>query len=129
MAKHYFIFPETMLYLFQIWLGCHGLELEAIQRLVEAKKYQIKLHAVQHGLKEGFGEKQIVEAILSGQIIEQYPERRRVLICGRASLEPRTWVYLHIVCEQNYPDQIELVTAYIPDELEWEKPPLKRRRK
>jgi hypothetical protein len=105
------------------------LDLETIHRLVKAKRYQVKLHAVQHGLKEGFGEKQMIEAILSGQIIEQYPERQRILICGQTMLELKTQIYLHIVCEQNYPDQIELITAYIPDELEWETPPLKRRRR
>ncbi len=110
-------------------MGYDELDIETICGLVEAKRYHIKLHAAQHGLKEGFGERQMVEAILSGQIIERYPERQRVLICGRATLEPKTWIYLHIVCEQNYSDQVELVTAYIPDELEWEKPPLKRRRR
>ncbi len=105
------------------------LDIETIRRLVRTNRYQVKRHAVQHAVKEGFGETQMVAAILAGQIIEVYPERRRVLICGRATLESETSVYLHVVCEQNYADQIELVTAYIPDELEWEKPPLKRRRK
>lgn len=105
------------------------LNLETIHSLIKAERYQIKLHAVQHGWKEGFGEKQMVEAILAGQIIEQYPERQRALICGRTTLGENVQIYLHVVCEQYYSDQIDLVTAYIPDELEWEKPPLKRRRK
>lgn len=105
------------------------MKLETIRRLIETQRYQIKLHAVQHGLKERFSERQMVETLLSGQIIEQYPERRRALIYGQATLESRTRVHLHIVCEQNYPDQIEVVTAYIPDKLKWENPPLKRRRR
>ncbi len=36
-------------------------------------------------------------------------------------------LYLHIVCEQNYPEQIEIVTAYIPSRLEWEEPPTRRK--
>lgn len=105
------------------------MEIETIRHLVENKQYQVKLHAVQHALKEGFTEKDIVAAISSGHIIESYQERRRVLICGQAVLESDIVVYLHVICEQNYVDQVEFVTAYIPDELEWDKPPFKRRRK
>jgi len=105
------------------------LDIETIRRLVESKRYQIKLHAVQHALKEGFGEQEMVAAILSGRVIEKYPERQRVLICGQIILEVDISIYLHIVCEQNYSDQVEFVTAYIPDERDWEKPPLRRKRK
>ena len=104
------------------------MNIETIRQLIQTKRYQIKLHAVQHALKEGFGEQDMIEAILAGQIIESYPDRNRVLISGRTTIEGIS-LYLHIVCEQNYPDQIELITAYIPDEQEWENPPFTRRRK
>jgi hypothetical protein len=104
------------------------LDIETIRRLVESKRYQIKLHAVQHALKEGFGEQEMVAAILSGHIIEEYPERNRGLICGRITLEANISVYLHVICEQNYADQVEFVTAYIPDERDWENPPFRRKR-
>jgi hypothetical protein len=68
---------------------------------------------VQHALKEGFSEQEMVQAILSGRIIEEYPARQRVLICGQTKLEAESSIYLHVICEQNYSDQIEFVTAYI----------------
>jgi hypothetical protein len=105
------------------------LTIEAIRQNVRAGRYQIKLHAVQHALKEGFGEQEIVDAILSGRIIEEYPERQRTLICGLLTIEQDTGIYMHVVCEQNYPDQVEIVTAYIPDAREWENPPFRRRRR
>ena len=105
------------------------MEIEIIRQLVENKRYQVKLQALQHAIKEGFGEKDIIEAILSGHIIETYQERQRVLICGQATIGPDTVVYLHVVCEQNYIDQVEFVTAYIPDEHEWGKLPFRRRRR
>jgi hypothetical protein len=37
--------------------------------------------------------------------------------------------YLHVVCEHTDPVYIEIVTAYIPDESEWEWPPVRRRRR
>ena len=105
------------------------MDIETIRQLVRRQRYQVKLHAVQHALKEGFGEREMVEAILFGRLIEEYPSRQRVLICGQTTLGADISIYLHVVCEQNYPDQIEFVTAYIPDEQEWEKPPFRRRRK
>jgi len=58
-------------------------EIETIQQLMRAGRYQVELHAVQHALQEGFDETGIRDAILNGQIIEMYPERRRMLICGQ----------------------------------------------
>jgi hypothetical protein len=71
----------------------------------------------------------MVEAVLVGTIIEEYPDDQRVLICGKTTLSENVDIYLHVVCE--YADAVytEFVTAYIPDELEWESPPLRRRKR
>jgi len=52
-----------------------------------------------------------------------------VLICGKTSLAKTTDIYLHVVCEYADTTYLELVTAYIPDEQEWQQPPLKRRKR
>jgi len=96
---------------------------------MRAGRYQVKLHTVQHALQEGFDETGIRDAILSGQIIESYPERRCVLICGQFAPLPAMSMYLHVICEQTYPDQIAIITAYIPNRREWGTPPIKRRSK
>ena len=70
----------------------------------------------------------MTEAVLNGKIIEEYPDDKRVLICGRASLIKDADIFLHIVCECANEIYVEFVTAYIPDELEWNNPPFKRRR-
>lgn len=103
--------------------------IQIVRELIRARRYQVKLHAIQHALKEGFREKDMVRAILNGRIIESYPEEKRVLICGQTPLDDDVTIYLHVVCEQTYPDQIALVTAYIPDETLWENPPFNRRRR
>lgn len=89
----------------------------------------IKSHAIQHALKEGFERKHIVEAVLSGTIIEEYPGEQRALICGRTSLSESSSLYLHIICEYADIMYVELVTSYICDELEWENPPFRRRKR
>ena len=105
------------------------MDIDAIRRLVLAKRYQIKIHAVQHALQEGFGEKEMITVIMTGRIIEEYKDRNRVLICGTVLFDIGTEMYIHIVCEQNYADQVEIVTAYIPDRRDWGTPPIKRRHK
>lgn len=104
------------------------MDIETIRQRVRDGDYLVKSHAIIHALKEGFDREQMTEAILNGKIIEEYPDDARVLICGRASLIKNVEIYLHLVCE--YADEIyvEFVTAYIPDELEWDNPPFKRRR-
>ena len=99
-----------------------------IRERVQAGNYLVKSHAVQHALKEGFERKHIVEAIFTGSVIEEYPDAMRVLVCGTATIEAMS-VYLHVVCEYADAVYIEFVTAYIPDELGWENPPFKRRRR
>jgi len=104
-------------------------DIEIIRERLRKGNYLIKSHAVQHALKEGFERTHMVEAILAGTIIEEYPDDQRVLICGKTSLAKTTDVYLHVVSEYADAIYVELVTAYIPDEQEWEQPPLRRRKR
>lgn len=67
-------------------------------------------------MKEGFERKHMVEAIMNGAIIEEYPDDQRVLICGHITLLDDNVIYLHVVCEHGDPVYVEFVTAYIPDE-------------
>ena len=66
--------------------------------------------------------------MLSGRIIESYPDEQRALICGKTTLSGTVDVYLHVICEHADPVWLEIVTAYIPDESIWETPPVRRRR-
>lgn len=75
-------------------------------------------------LKEGFERKLIVEAVLNGRVIEGYEDSR---ICGTVKLSESVEIYLHVVCECGDSFYVEFVTAYIPDESQWEHPPYRRR--
>ena len=103
------------------------MDIETIRERVRKGNYLIKGHAVRHALKEGFERTHMVEAILEGTIIEEYPDDQRVLICGKTTLVKTANIYLHVVCEYADAIYVEFVTAYIPDEQEWENPPLRRR--
>lgn len=80
-------------------------------------------------LSKKFDRKNIIEAVLNGSIIEEYPDEQRVLICGATTILETTSIYLHVVCEYADPVYVEFITAYIPDELEWKSPPFRRRKR
>lgn len=103
------------------------MEIEIIRQRIRDDKYLIKGHAIVHALKEGFDRRDMVDVILGGAIIEDYADDKRALICGRTSLSSNVHIYLHVVCEYTDPVYVEFVTAYIPDEQEWESPPFRRR--
>ncbi|MDE0635749.1 MAG: DUF4258 domain-containing protein [Candidatus Poribacteria bacterium] len=102
------------------------MDLQTIRERVQNGSYIVKSHAILHAQKEGFQVKHMVEAMLNGRIIEVYPDDERVLICGRSTLLENIVVYLHVVCEYSDPLYIEFVTAYIPDENQWQFPPFAR---
>jgi hypothetical protein len=106
-------------------------DIETIRERVRAGNYLAKAHAIQHALKEGFERKHMVEAVLNGKIIEEYPEEQRVLICSRVTLLENIVIYLHVVCEYADAIYVEFVTAYIPDEGQgqWERPDFTRRKR
>ncbi len=110
-------------------MGMYQVDIETIRERVRAGNYLAKSHAIQHALKEGFERKHMVEAVLNGVIIEAYPDDQRVLICGRITLMENVSIYLHVVCEHADPVYVEFVTAYIPDEDEWERPNFVRRKR
>ncbi len=105
------------------------MDVSLIHQRIQAGHYLVKSHAVQHALKEGFERRHMVEAVLNGIIIEESLDDQRALVCGKVTLSSNLKVYLHVVCEYADPVYVEFVTAYIPDETQWENPPLRRRKR
>lgn len=105
-----------------------AVDLETIRARIRLGNFSIRSHAVTHALKEGFDRQHIVEAVLNGVIIEEYPDAQRVLVCGKVLLMSIT-VYLHVICDYTDPEIVDFVTAYLPDESYWNNPPYSRWRK
>ena len=73
-------------------------------------------HAVRRMAKRDISDDDVVEAILSGEIIEEYPEDKyspSCLIFG----ETKDKRLLHIVC--SLPPRVRIITVYQPDPDEW----------
>ena len=97
--------------------------LERIKRLVKAKNYRVRIHAVRHMIEEGFTERDLVEAMTGrSRIIENYPDEWRCLLLGYFQIGKKLRSPLHIVCDYSDDEMIDLITAYIPQRPWWLSP-------
>lgn len=87
---------------------------------VEREDFRVTQHAQQEMAEEDVSLEDTLQAILSGQILENYPEHRRgpcCLVCGYTD-QGRP---LHVVCTTAQPLLI-LITVYEPKPPKWVTP-------
>lgn len=80
---------------------------------------RVSQHALREAHKEGLRGKDIVYTVLTGTVVERYPERRRVLI---ASMHTKSTLPIHIVCDYSDIYVVVVVTVYIPNRMQWAHP-------
>lgn len=100
--------------------------IEFIRAGVREGRYRFTIHGFERCVERGISPEEAKEALLSGEVIETYPEDKygpSCLICGTA----RKGKILHIQCSI---DPIWIITAYDPtlNPDEW-KDNFKRRKK
>ena len=97
--------------------------LARIKALAESGHYVIRDHATQHMFAEGFSINDTIAA-LTGKIhiLERYPHMARCLVIGYFQLSDAVRMPLHIVVEHADPNEIEIITAYIPQKPWWTTP-------
>lgn len=92
------------------------MDLKTIKEKVRKQEYDLSLHAHQERQEEQVSIEEIEKAILTGDIIEQYPDDPRgtsCLIAGKAQGRP-----LHLVCGFRG-KRLLIVTVYRPKALIW----------
>jgi len=92
-----------------------SVDLDGIRRLVLEGKYFFYAHALTEAKKDEVAPEDAVHAILTGEVIEEYPDRQRVLVS--AMLPHKT--PLHVVCDYSQVNVLLIVTVYIPDNRLW----------
>lgn len=75
-------------------------------------------HIAQRMLKRGITKGQVLAAIQSGEIFEQYPDDYPYPSCLLLGYDA-DGVALHVVCGRA-PDSLWMITTYLPDPAEWE---------
>ena len=99
--------------------------IKAIKKQVNAGNYRFTIHGFERCVERHISPNEVKYAILSGEIIEEYPEdkyRPSYLICG----DSREGKIFHVQCSI---DPVWIITAYNPtlDPDKWDKE-FKRRR-
>ena len=94
--------------------------LEQLRRQAATENVRITQHAHQEMVEEEITLNELLEAIGSGQVLENYPEHRRGACClvNGTTNEGRP---LHIVCTTERPVLI-IITAYEPKSPRWTTP-------
>ncbi len=102
-------------------------DIDALRRQVAKGNFALGPHAMQHAVKEGFTQSDMVRVALRGIVVEAYPERNRCLLYADVTIEGLE-MPLHLICNHHRPDAPAVfVTAYIPSEDEWETPTRRRK--
>ena len=106
--------------------GLHdkSIKMQWIKEQVEKRNYQLKLHAVERASIRGINPLEVKEALLNGEIIEDYPEDKRghsCLVYGKT----RIGKDIHVLCGMAY-DILWVITVYEPDLEEWVNPKTRR---
>jgi hypothetical protein len=99
--------------------------LEQIRSQADTENIRITQHAQQEMAEEGITLNEVLEAIATGQILENYPEHRRGACCllNGVTKEGRP---LHIVCTTARPVLI-IITVYQAKPPKWTTPTQRRR--
>jgi len=91
------------------------ISIDKIKKFVQNEEYEFYSHAITEAKKDGVEPENIVYMFLTGKIIEGYPERQRVLVCGQML----NGLPLHVVCDYSDSGLIYIPTVYIPSDDEW----------
>ena len=96
------------------------MDIEWIKEQVQNGNYQLKLHAVERASTRGIEPLEVKEALLNGEIIEDYPKDERghsCLVYG----ETQVGKDIHALCGRAH-DVLWIITVYEPDPAEWADP-------
>ncbi len=99
-------------------------ELKRIRNQASAENVRVTLHAHQEMVEEGITLDDLLDAIESSCILEDYPEHRRgscCLLCGyTGSARP-----IHVVCTTGR-EELIVITVYEPKPPKWVTPTQRR---
>lgn len=103
------------------------MDIEKTKRKIISNQYEISFHAKKERYAEDITISDLENAILNGEILEDYPNDRRgssclILGCSRN-------IPIHVICGHTETKWVRILTVYIPKPPKWidEKTRVKRR--
>lgn len=92
--------------------------LEWLRLQVQAGQYEFSSHAEEERQTEKISVEDVENAILKGEILEDYPEDRRGHSCLVLGYGNEGYP-IHIVCGKTPSDKMRIITVYIPSLPKW----------
>jgi hypothetical protein len=92
------------------------MELKELRDKISRGEYRYSDHAVKRMIRRSIDRAEIEEAVLSGEIIEEYPADKYSSSC---LVYGRTRFGRHLHVQLSIPPTVVIITVYDPDETEW----------
>lgn len=102
-------------------------DLEEIRQRFRDGEYAASDHAILEARKDGIEPQTLTKlewVAIHGKIIEEYPERERILLYAQL---PEDRLPVHIIIEYSFREEPVIVTSYVPDNRRWVKDQSRRR--
>lgn len=87
-----------------------------LQGKIQKGEYRISDHAIKRMLQRSIEQFEVVEAIVNGEIIEEYPEDKYSPSC---LIYGKTGAGRDVHVQVSLPPQVVVITAYEPNPNEW----------
>ena len=94
-------------------------DLDFLQNKFRKGEYAVSDHAIVEARKDGIEPETVLkleQVAVDGKIIEEYPNRERVLMYAD---QAENKLPIHIVIDYSFREEPVIVTAYIPDSKYW----------
>lgn len=92
------------------------MEIGIIQAKIRDGEYRFSEHAVRKMIERGINRTDVEEAVLRGEIIEEYPHDKYSPSC---LIYGKTCEDKHLHVQVSLPPSVVIVTTYEPSVLEW----------
>ena len=95
------------------------MDIEDIREKFRKGEYSISTHAIVEARKDGIVPstvKKLEWVVIHGKVIEEYPERERILIYKELH---ENNLPVHVIVDYSFRDEPVIVTSYVPDSQYW----------
>ena len=92
------------------------MDISEIRAKIKTGNYRFSDHAVKRMIKRSIDRSEVEEAILFGEIIEEYPDDKYSPTCLIYGMS-KAGRHLHV--QLSLPPAVTVITAYDPNENEW----------
>jgi hypothetical protein len=102
-------------------------DIEFIREKFRKGEYAVSDHAIIEARKDGIEPttvKKLEWAAINGKIIEEYPDRERILIYAEPEEDK---LPVHVVVDYSFKEEPVIVTGYVPDSRYWIKSQIRKK--